>query len=131
MCNLYFSFIVPRPLAGICSRSRHRSSPPTGDASLNDWRPRAGTLCGFERGEDIGRVALRLHLGPDMGYQAVGIDQESRALDAHELAPVVDLFDPCPVALRDGVVDIGQEHEVEAELALERGLAATAQHAHA
>src|SRR5688500_13181536 len=98
---------------------------------LRDWRRFARRLGGLERSENLGRMTLCLDLGPDLSDAAVRIDEERGALDAHELAPIVDLFDPRPVALGDGVVDIGQEHEVEAELALECGLAAAAQDADA
>src|SRR4051812_16186070 len=91
----------------VCFAPRHRSSPPTGDVSL--CLPRGGLRLFFvERLENLLSVPFRLDLGPATSDSAIRIDQECGALDAHERLAVVHLLNPRAVALRDGVILIGE-----------------------
>src|SRR5438132_3793134 len=55
----------------------------------------------------------------DAGQLALFVDDECRAHDAHELAPVERLFAPDSEGLRDGVVGVGEEREAEAVFVVE------------
>src|SRR5918995_6526573 len=111
-------------------RQRHRSSPPTGDASfLVCTRPYSTLL--IQRLEHLGCVSLGLHRGPDARNSALGFDQESGALDPPVLPSVVLFFNPRAVPVGDLVVLVGKEREGQSELPLEGLLAAGPQHAYA
>src|SRR5215208_5368960 len=73
--------------------------------------------------ENLGRVALGLHLRPDPCNPSLRIDEERRARRAPVGLAVVVLLDPRAVGLGDGVIRVGQEHERETELLAERLLA--------
>src|SRR4051794_3849317 len=68
-----------------------------------------GRLLLVERGQDLGRVALRLDLRPDAGDPAGGVDEEGRPGRTPVFLAVVLLLDPGAVGLRDVVVDVGEQ----------------------
>ena len=76
-----------------------------------------------ERGEDLGRVALRLDLWPDAGDPAVRPDQERGPRRAPVGLAVVLLLDPRAVGVGDRVVLVGEQRERQLELLAEGALA--------
>lgn len=64
-------------------------------------------------------MAGDLHLPPDPRDAAFGVDQERRALDAHELAAIHALLGPDAVGLRQGLALIGEKRQIELVLQLE------------
>src|SRR3546814_15805759 len=64
-------------------------------------------------------VALHLHLAPAAAQDALLVDQEAGALDAHVLAPVERLLDPGAVGLADLAVLVRGEGEGQVVLGLE------------
>lgn len=70
-------------------------------------RYRLWLFVGLEPGEDLVGVAFRFNLAPDVGYCAVGGNEERGALDAHYLFAVHVLLFQNIKEFGDGFVGIG------------------------
>lgn len=64
-------------------------------------------------------VLRRLDLAQNLGNPPVGIDDERRALVPKILATVELLRDPNPIGLRNRVIFIGEQREVQSLLVVE------------
>src|SRR5690606_33640640 len=65
----------------------------------------------LRRGQNLGGMALDLHLGPDPRHPARAVDQEGRAGDAEEQPAVKALLAPDPVILAGPAVLVGGEDD--------------------
>jgi hypothetical protein len=64
-------------------------------------------------------VAVHLHFAPYIADDALAVNEEGRALDAHVLPAVHALLDPNPISLADLAVGIGGKRKGQGELRLE------------
>src|SRR3546814_6998163 len=76
-------------------------------------RGRSSQLQRPRRGQHFLDVDLHLHLAPTAAQDALLVDQEAGALDAHVLAPVERLLDPGAVGLADLAVLVRGEGSEE------------------
>src|SRR3546814_1602391 len=79
---------------------------------ISDW---SSYVCssGLRRREHGFGVAGNLHLAPDALDDAVAVDEERGAVDAHIFAAVQALFDPGAEGFADRPIRIGRERHLE------------------
>src|SRR3546814_5376569 len=79
---------------------------------ISDW---SSYVCssGLRRREHGLCVAGNLHLAPDALDDAVAVDEERGAVDAHIFAAVQALFDPGAEGFADRPIRIGRERHLE------------------
>src|SRR5260370_41707812 len=127
------SATIPRPLKGklITGSAAHRRAPSRDQSGISvccctlgltkgpaPAARRAPSQC-LQRLRDLVDMSGHLDLVPDVAHNAVLVDQEGRAVDAHVLAAVQALLDPGAVLLTDLAILVGHQRKVEFVLDLE------------